>query len=90
MGVEAQRMVPDSTEAMMHAFAAFALARIYVLVGDQDAAVRELEHLLSIPSQVSIPLLRADPSWNALRSNPAFQRLLTGAHSEAPITTDSS
>jgi len=90
MGVEAQRMVPDSTEAMMHAFAAFALARIYVLVGDQDAAVRELEHLLSIPSQVSIPLLRADPSWNALRSNPAFQRLLTGAHSDAPITTDSS
>jgi hypothetical protein len=89
--VEAQRMVPDSTEAMMHAFAAFALARIYALTGDRVAAVKQLEYLLSIPSQVSVPLLRSEPTWDRLRSDAGFRHLLTPSAGAAPVAaTDSS
>jgi len=38
-------------------------AYIEMLVGETDAAVRRLAYLLSIPSDVSMNLLRADPLW---------------------------
>lgn len=52
------------------------LARIYVMVGEYDKAVDELEFLLSIPSELSIPLLRLDPAWAPLRDHPRFKGLL--------------
>ena len=52
------------------------LARIYTLVGEQDAALEQLERLLSVPSLVSRLSLRVDPEWKTLRRNPRFQRLV--------------
>jgi serine/threonine-protein kinase len=52
------------------------LAFIYTLTGDADAALDRLDYLLSIPSWVSVPWLRMDPQWDALRGNPGFDRLL--------------
>lgn len=52
------------------------LAEVYLLVGEQDAALEQLEWLLSHPSFLSVPLLRVDPLWDPLRSNPRFQALL--------------
>jgi tetratricopeptide (TPR) repeat protein len=52
------------------------LAMIYVLVGDADAALDQIEHLLSQPSVVSVPVLRAEPFWDPLRDHPHFQALL--------------
>ena len=43
-------MAPPSTDPMQGAFAAFALARIYAKVGDEEPAIERLEYLLSIPS----------------------------------------
>jgi TolB-like protein len=77
-GTAAVGLVPDSTEAMQHPFALFALARIYALTGQDDLAVQQLEYLLSVPSMVSLPLLRVDPTWQRLRGNPRFERLLAG------------
>jgi tetratricopeptide (TPR) repeat protein len=54
------------------------LARIYVMVNEYDLAVEQLEYLLSIPSELSIPLLRLDPVWGPLRDHPRFKRLLEG------------
>jgi hypothetical protein len=34
------------------------------------------EYLLSIPSEISVPCLRIDPTWNSLRGDPAFQKLV--------------
>ena len=51
------------------------LARIYVMTGNYDAAVEQLELLLSRPGPLSGGWLRADPFWDPLRSHPGFQRL---------------
>jgi hypothetical protein len=65
-----------SRDALFGPTALFALAEIYVRTGDYDAALDQLEYLLSIPSPVSIPLLRVDPLYAPLRGNPRFERLL--------------
>lgn len=52
------------------------LARVYVLVREYDAAIDELEYLLSIPSLTSVPGLRLDPAWDPLRKYPRFQALV--------------
>jgi TolB-like protein/Tfp pilus assembly protein PilF len=51
-------------------------AYVEMLVGESDAAVRRLGYLLSIPSDMSVNLLRTDPLWDPLRANPAFKRLV--------------
>jgi hypothetical protein len=52
------------------------LAFIYALNGDTEAAVQQLEYLLSIPSWISVSWLRMDPEWDLLRDTPAFNRIL--------------
>jgi TolB-like protein/Flp pilus assembly protein TadD len=52
------------------------LAEVYVMVGEYDAAIDRLDHALSIPSLISVPLLRVDPLWDPLRDHPRFQALL--------------
>jgi serine/threonine-protein kinase len=46
------------------------------MVGEFDAAIDQLELLLSIPSTLSVPLLRLDPAWDPLRDHPRFKKLL--------------
>jgi serine/threonine protein kinase/tetratricopeptide (TPR) repeat protein len=52
------------------------LTRIYVMVGEYDEAIDQLEHLLSIPGPLSIPLLQIDPAWDPLRDHPRFKKLV--------------
>ena len=73
LGVE---MLPVSKEAWRGARRVEDIAKIYVMVGDLDAGVDQLEFLLSIPGNMSIPLLRLDPVWNPLRDHPRFKKLL--------------
>ena len=48
----------------------------FVMAGDYEAALDELEFLLANPATVSASLLRVDPIYEPLRSNPRFQALL--------------
>ena len=89
-GVEAEKMVPSSADPMQRAFVTFALARIYAFLGEEDAAIERLEYLMSIPSMVSAPLLRADPTWERLRGNARFQRLLEAGSSGRTVATPDS
>ena len=52
------------------------LAEIYVTCGDHEAAIDQLEILLSVQSPFAPGLLRVDPLWDPLRENPRFQLLL--------------
>jgi TolB-like protein/Flp pilus assembly protein TadD len=51
-------------------------AAILARAGAPDAALRALERLLAEPSLLSVPLLRLDPRWDPIRSDPRFQALL--------------
>jgi serine/threonine-protein kinase len=54
------------------------LVRIYAIIGETDKAVDQLEPLLRMPFYVSPGWLRVDPSFDPLRKNPRFQRLVEG------------
>jgi len=77
-GEEAALMVPISKDAIVGPDPVFGLAQIYVKCGKYEAAIDQIETLLSVPFYLSPGLLRADPLWNPLRTNPRFQRLAEG------------
>jgi len=54
------------------------LARIYVLVGENERALDRLESLLKIPYDFSPGLLHLDPTYAPLRGNPRFEKLVRG------------
>jgi serine/threonine-protein kinase len=72
------KLLPVTKEAWRGLYRVEALAKIYVMVGEFDAAIDRLEFLLSRPGEMSIPLLRLDPAWDPLRDHPRFKRLLEG------------
>jgi serine/threonine protein kinase len=48
-------------------------------VGEHEAAIDQIETLLSLPgSYLSAGILRVDPIWDPIRSNPRFRRLVVG------------
>jgi len=74
LGVE---LLPLAKDALGGRFRAEDLARIYVMVGEYDVSIDQLEFLLSRPgASMSIPLLGLDPAWDPLRNHPRFKKLL--------------
>ena len=52
------------------------LAIIYVLTGEYEKCLKELEFLLGKPSLVSVKLLQIDPVWNPVRGTSGFKTLI--------------
>jgi len=75
-GKMAVELLPVTKDAWRGTYFVEDLARIYVMVGEYDTVIGQLELLLSIPGEISIPLLRLDPIWDPLRDNPRFQKML--------------
>lgn len=73
---KAVELLPISKEAYRGIFRAKDLALVYTMVGEYDKAIDKIEYLLSIPGEISIPLLLLDPRWAPLREHPRFQKLL--------------
>jgi hypothetical protein len=53
--------------------------RIYIEVGEPDKALDQLEPLLRMPYNLSPGWLRIDPTFDALRKLPRFQKLAEGS-----------
>jgi TolB-like protein len=62
------------------------LAQIEARAGAPEEAIKRLRRLLSIPAawEVSIALLKIDPSWDPIRNRPDFQQLLSGPEQIGP------
>jgi len=69
-------LMPVSKNASVGAYIQHQLVRIYLLVGEPEKALDHLEPLLRMPYYLSPGWLRIDPTFDPLRGNPRFERLL--------------
>ena len=75
---EAQRAMdlrPESKDAFEGPITTESVAEVYAILGENARAIELLRGLLNRPSEVTVQLLRVDPIWDVLRSDPAFQKL---------------
>jgi non-specific serine/threonine protein kinase len=77
-GKAAVELMPIAKDAYSGVQVRQELAELYILVGEHDAALDELERLLAIPSFVTKRALRKHPIWKPLHDNPRFQELVAG------------
>ena len=75
-GKRAVELLPESQDAFDGPKTAVALAQIYAWTGENDQALQLLDRSLSTPNGVTVPVLRLDPIWDPLRSDPRFQALI--------------
>jgi serine/threonine protein kinase/tetratricopeptide (TPR) repeat protein len=61
------------------------LAQVYLWVGEKELALQQLEALENIPCGLSYGYLNKLPTWDALRSEPRFEKLLANL-GPIPIT----
>jgi serine/threonine-protein kinase len=76
---EAQRgyeLMPPSKDAMRARWRVKDLALVYTMVGQHSEAIAQLDDLLARSGEFTPHLLRLDPRWDPLRSDPRFQALL--------------
>ena len=83
----ATELEPESENAFHGPQHAAYLALVYALVGESDQAITLIERLLftpgavsyaDFPNSITLADLRLRPEWDSLRSNPRFQKILTG------------
>jgi len=70
---------PVTRDAYTGAYVQHQLVRIYILVGEPEKALDQLEPLLKMPYFLSPGWLKIDPNFDPLRQNPRFQKLVAGA-----------
>jgi serine/threonine-protein kinase len=69
-------LLATSNNALRTAFIQQHVILIYAMVGEHGAAMDQIEYLLSVPSGISVPYLRAAQYPGSLREHPRFQALL--------------
>jgi serine/threonine-protein kinase len=77
-GQHAVALLPTRRDAYVGPYLEHQLARIYLLVGEPDKALDQLELVLKAPYYVSGDWLKIDPNFAPLRGNPRFERLVAG------------
>ena len=80
---QAVTMRPISKDAVEGPFLAQDLAMVYLLVGEPEQALKQLEALERVPRGLTYGELAKDPDWDALKNEPRFQTIL--AHLQQPI-----
>jgi tetratricopeptide (TPR) repeat protein len=77
-GQRAVALAPASRDGYTGPYIQHQLARIYIVAGEPDKAIDQLEALLKMPYFLSPAWLRIDPNFTTLRGNPRFEKLAKG------------
>jgi serine/threonine protein kinase/tetratricopeptide (TPR) repeat protein len=72
----ATQILPISKDAVYGIPYFHELALTYTIIGDYEAALDQIEYLLSIPSTVSPAWLSLDPRWDRLKKLPRYQQIM--------------
>lgn len=75
-GRRAVELLPLSKDAINGAHAIMYLALIYAWSGEKEMALDRLAFLTQIPSDISYGYLLLDPSWDPLRGDPRFEKIV--------------
>lgn len=76
-GKRAVDLLPESKDAFDGPIMQVSRARISLRCGDAETALAILAHSLDTPSGISVHELRMDPTWDALRADPRYQKMLS-------------
>jgi serine/threonine-protein kinase len=77
-GLKGVELDPVATDGFGGPYTQLQLARVYLLVGEPEKAMDQLEPLLKVPFRLTPGWLRVDPTFDPLRSNPRFKKLVEG------------
>jgi TolB-like protein/Tfp pilus assembly protein PilF/predicted Ser/Thr protein kinase len=75
-GRRALELTPVAKDAVNGAGVLYFFAIICAWSGERDLALEQLETLAKIPAGASYGDLRLDPSWDLLRSDPRFEKIV--------------
>ena len=75
-GLRGVELMPVRRDGFFGPYVQLQLVRIYILAGEPEQAMDQLGPLLHIPFYLSPGWLRVDPTFNLLRRNPRFRKLV--------------
>jgi TolB-like protein/Flp pilus assembly protein TadD len=75
-GKKAVELMPVKKEAWRGVLRLEDLAKIYVMTGDYNSALKLIRQLLSLPGPLSPGLLKLDPVWRPLHNQPELLKIL--------------
>ena len=75
-GRRANELLPVDQDAIIGADILEHLAITYAWCGEKDRAFETLVLLSNIPSEINYGMLRLDPIWDSLRSDPRFEKIV--------------
>jgi non-specific serine/threonine protein kinase len=65
-----------SWDKLLSTYRIMDMAEIYIMVGEYEAAMDSIEHLLSVPSFVSVPFLEDSSKIDPIRELPRYKRII--------------
>ena len=72
----AAELLPESRDAFDGPMVTIGQAQVLAWAGENDRALDLIRRSLSTPNGTTVPLLKIDPVWDPLRSDPRFQQLI--------------